>query len=118
MSDIELEYMLDTDCLLSGTYVGYTKLHRAGEYQLILNDIKVIKEYQSCNGHTVTLDQIANAGHCCHECGTIIEPEDDDGLFWVRMKKDRIKTIYCPTCVAQHPKLVQYLPEIDLCINE
>lgn len=118
MSDIELEYMLDTDCLLSGTYVGYTKLYRAGEYQLILNDIKVIKEYQSCNGHTVTLDQIANAGHCCHECGTIIEPEDDDGLFWVRMKKDRIKTIYCPTCVAQHPRLVKFLPEIDLCVNE
>ena len=109
----ELEDLLDGSDYLTGEYVGYSKPN--GKLKIFLLNVKAVKEYTTCNGHLLTLQQIADAGHCCHECGTIIEPEDDDNLFWARVKGNDVKRMLCPTCVGLHPKLHELLKEQDTC---
>jgi len=109
----EIEDLLDNSELLTGEYIGYSKPRN--NMRVFLTNVKVIKEYTTCNHQIVTLQQIANAGHCCHDCGTIIEPEDDDTLFWARVKGGEIKRMLCPTCVGMHPKLSALLEEQETC---
>jgi len=109
----QLENLLDYSEFLVGTYIGYSKPR--DKTTIFLNDADIVQTYTSCNGHVVTLQQIQNAGHCCDDCGTIIEPDDDDSMFWARVKGGEIKRMLCPTCVAKHPKLNELIKEQDTC---
>ena len=42
----------------------------------------------------------------CSKCNKYIT-KNDDGLIWVRIKQNQIKTILCPSCVAANPNLNQ-----------
>jgi hypothetical protein len=109
----QVDELIDGSDYLVGEYLGYSK--PKGELTLFLNNVQPFHEYTTCNGHLVTIDQIRNAGHCCDDCGTMIEPEEDDTRFWARVKNGEIKRMLCPTCVEKHPKLHELIKEQDTC---
>ena len=105
----QIEHMLEYSTEFYGKYRGYSK-KRDGKIQLFVEDVCDVKEYLSLNGTIVNDRQLLVAGYCCHECGEILEPEEQEGEFWVRTNNsDNIKEIKCPTCVAKHEHLSKLL---------
>jgi hypothetical protein len=98
---------------IEGNYVGFSV--RDGKYTLLIDKLKPINLYDSINGYKVSERDLADAGYCCHDCGTMIDLDEDDGLFWVRYNKQgEIKKIKCPTCVHATPQLQK---ELECTIN-
>lgn len=117
-SAAEIEEILDTGEVFEGKFYGDSKT-RSGKDKIFLCDIEPVELYVSINNKTVTERQIMNAGYCCHECGTFIEPDADEGKFWVKQYNDgSIKKMMCPTCVALHPQLSILIKDTDTCTKE
>lgn len=104
---LEMAELLDSMYIV-GNYVGFSV--KDGKYTLLVNELKCINLYDSINGYKVSERDLAEAGYCCHDCGTMIDLDEDDGLFWVRYNKQgEIKKIKCPTCVTATPQLQKEL---------
>ncbi len=113
----QLENILEDTNVFSGSYAGYSV--KNGVFTYFVNNCTPVEYYTSCNGVIVSSEDIKDAGNCCHSCGTLMDPEEDDKRFWVRMKNGNIKAQYCGTCVEKHPILSNYLDRKDTeCTNE
>lgn len=105
----QLEHILEYTTEFYGSYRGYS-VKRDKSLQLFLENVQPVYEYYTLNGNLVNDRQLQDAGNCCHECGEIIDPLEQENEFWVRVNNSGdIKEIKCPTCVAQHPHLSKLL---------
>lgn len=115
----EEDALIDDAQYVSASYVGYSVVK--GKYVLILRDPRIVEMYTSVDGIEVTEHQIAEAGYCCHDCGSMLDPDMDNYLFWVRMSASGdIKKMLCPSCVDKHPHInfnKKANEELNSCMN-
>lgn len=103
MNPDQIEELLDTTDYFSATVKGDSK--KLNSNYLVVSDIKAEPAYNTVNGDVIFTHEIQEAGWCCHECGTFIDPDEDDGKFWARIKNGSVKKLLCPTCVDSNPNL-------------
>lgn len=118
-SAAEIEEILECTEVFVGKYTGYSKL-KSGGVALFCAEVRPEKMYTTILGQEVPESSIVEADGCCHDCGSILD-EEDDNAFWVRENSDgTIKKILCSTCVATHPHLVDLIQTGDfpVCTNE
>lgn len=112
-SAMEVEEILDgTEFLVGELFATH---FTQGKTKYLVQNVRQADILSTVNGEWVSERALNEAGYCCHECGSIIDPELDDGKFWVRVKRNIIKKILCPICVEQNPNLSRGESE---CINE
>jgi predicted glutamine amidotransferase len=110
-----LAELLDAD-FIEGTYSGYSV--KQGKTTVFLYNPKVATIYTSCNNIVVTDSELASQGYTCGECGTIIDPDEEDGKFWVRVKNAEVKAIKCAYCVDHNEHLRHLIKEDEECTSE
>ena len=99
----ELSLLLNDSEYLVGEYVGFSR-HK-GTTKLLLNKVVNAEIFETCTGEIVTEQDIADAGYCCHTCGTVIQPDEENGAFWAKIKNGKIKKLMCSVCVDNHQHL-------------
>jgi len=97
------EWLKETD-YITATYSGYS-VNKDKVITLLARDPQPTDMYISINGLAFTDQEMALAGNCCNNCGTIIE-EEDSGAFWAKVTTNGdIKKLLCPTCTQNHSHL-------------
>ena len=100
MTATDLENLLDSTDFLTGTVQGTST--RNGVTKLILNNVEEANTYTSINEYILTEADIASVGYTCHECGTVIDPVEENTKFWVRVKNGVVKSLKCAFCTKHH----------------
>ena len=80
---------------------------RGDNTTIVINDIKHMEVYVSCNGVAITEEELVEHGGWCDSCGEFIEPTKEE--FWVRYKNNKIKSMRCKTCISTDKNLSHYL---------
>ena len=65
-----------------------------------MKDIVEKEVFYTCNDKILTEEQIAEAGYCCHECGSVIDIDEQNGLFWARTKNNSVVKLLCNECIT------------------
>jgi hypothetical protein len=109
IKDMSLEEFEDLAAseLLSGIVYGTST--RNGVTTIMLSDPKESEVYTSCNGVQLDSEEFYEHACICSDCGSFIDPNEQDGMFWVRKKKGIIKGAKCMDCVAKSPVLSKYI---------
>ena len=110
---MELEYLIDESSYLTGEVAGTSQ--KNGKTTLILSDVRAANVYKTVTGARVTQEQLDESSQTCDKCGSWIDGESDNGLFFARIKGGSIKSLLCPSCVEKHPTLSELIKETDVC---
>ena len=105
--------LLDAD-ILEGKVSGVS--WKAGVPTVLLSGIKPAKLITSCNGVVFTEEEFYEDVCICSECGSFIDPDVEDELFWVRHKNGKTKASKCVKCVAKDPHLKKLIGEVDVAL--
>lgn len=109
--ELELLALLEANLITAKVYGFSTK---AGVSTILLTDGKVATTYSSCNGILFTEEEFYSEVCTCTDCGNFIDPEVQDGLFWVRHKKGKVKATKCVHCVSKDPHLKHMIGNVDV----
>ena len=104
----QVEFILEYSTEFYGSYLGHSK--EKGNTVLVVDNVHAVYEYETLTGTLVNDRQLEQAGNCCHTCGEILDPVEQEGEFWVRLGGGtQIKEIKCKGCVEEHAYLSQVL---------
>lgn len=103
MDSKRVTYLLDATEYFIGSVQGYS--YKNNKETVILKDIKPYDIYTTSVGEGVTEDQMNATDFTCSCCGGWIDPEEQNGLFWARIRNGVVKKLICCDCVAEQPNL-------------
>jgi hypothetical protein len=111
LTEDEWEDIQDSD-IVSAEIVGES--WKSGVPTLILKDVEPIKIFTSITGIAIPEEDFYENCCFCTKCGDFIDPDEQDGLFWVRKKGNTYQHTTCMHCVAKHPHLSKHIQGVDI----
>ena len=103
MDSAKLSYLLDTTEFFIGTVYGYSS--KQGVESVLVKNMRPYTIYTTSNGEGITEDQMNASDYTCSCCGGWIDPDEQNGLFWARVRNNQVKKLICSDCIEEQPNL-------------
>jgi predicted glutamine amidotransferase len=103
MDTKKVSFLLDTTEYFIGTVYGFSS--KQGVESVLVRDIRPYTIYTTSNGEGITEDQMNASDYTCSCCGGWIDPDEQNGMFWARIRNGVVKKLICSDCVDTQPNL-------------